>query len=128
MEVKDQGHVLGALIGDLAKNVGIWWKKSFQFGLSFVVETRVDMIHDSQLEKEDLDNDLKFQSESKTSEYVLVDFTRETLEHGSESFLVGDQPDLSSLIDSGKELLEEYHQDTFDRSNTHDEEIGRAHV
>ena len=45
MEVKDQGQVLGALIGDLTKNVEIWWKKSFQFDLSFVVDTRVDMIY-----------------------------------------------------------------------------------
>ena len=71
MEVKDQGQVLGALIGDLAKNVEIWWKKSFQFNLSFVVNTRVDMIHDSELEKGDLDNNFKFQSESETSKYVL---------------------------------------------------------
>ena len=51
MEVKDQGQGLGALIGDLAKNVEIWWKFFFQFGLSFVLDIRVDMNHDSPLEK-----------------------------------------------------------------------------
>ena len=119
--------MLGALIGDLAKNVEIWWKKPFQFGLSFVVDTRVDMIHDSQLENGDLDNNLRFQSELETSKYVLVDFNRETIEYGSEFVLANDQLDLSSLVDFGEELLEEYHQDTFNRSNTHDEDGGNPH-
>ena len=127
MEVKDQGHVLGALIVDLAKNIEIWWKKHFQFGLSFVVDTRVDMVHDPQLEKGDLDNNLKFQSELETSKYVLVDFNGETFEHGSEFVPVNDQLDLSSLVDFGEELLEEYHQDTFDRSNTHEEDGVNSH-